>query len=189
MTIILPVHNIRMIEFSGIMKADIESKILDDLHSFNLIKGDLINIKHKDVKRIMYHHIIYELCVHVLAIKGKEQIIIYHDTSLLPTRQINMFTDEDSLIEAINNIIQKIIKMLPVKFLCTNIPFKEFKHAAKLKEGLYHDILNNAKDILSNYDISKYTFTSARGFAKRHGLEYLSNNFFQKIKTKQLLLR
>ena len=66
----------------------------------------------------------------------------------------------------------------------------------KSKEGLfgearilYKDILNNAKNILTEYDISRYTFTAARSFGKRYGLEYLSNNFFQKVKTKQLLLR
>ena len=189
MKIVLPVHNIRMIDFSGIMSSSIESKILDDLDSFKLIKENQINIKNKDVKKIMYHHIIYELCVYVLETKGREQIIIYHNTSRSPGKQLSKFIDESEFILFINKLLQKISKLLPLKFIHTDTYFKEFKHAAKSKSGLYKDILNNAKNILTEYDISRYTFTAARSFGKRYGLEYLSNNFFQKVKTKQLLLR
>lgn len=188
MKIILPVHNIQMINLSDVITTDTESKILNDLDSFNLIKDGQLNIKHRDTKRLMYHHVIHDVCVYVLSLKRKERAIIYYDTSSAPTSQLNSFTSEPDLILFFTALVRKISKMLPIKFICTDISFNRFRVATKSKDGVYHDVLNHAKDILTNYDISKYTFTVARGFAKRHGLDYLSNNFFQKIKTKQLLL-
>lgn len=184
----IPAHNLQIIDFSGIIKNNVECKLLNDLDSFGLIKGGQINLKNKDVKRLMYHHIIYELCVHVLSIKGKERVIVHYSTLVSPTCALNKFTNCEESLDFFNKFVLKLIKMLPIKFVYTPITFDEFKSALKNKRGTYYEVINQAKDILDNYDTSRYTFTKARAFGKRYGLEYLTNNFFKKIKVKQLIL-
>ncbi len=188
MKISLPIHNLKIISFSGIITNKVETKLLNDLDSFNLIKDGSINLKNKDVKRLMYHHVIYELCDYVLSVKGKERIIVLHSTIVPPTAQINKFVHIDDSLDFFNKFVLKIIKMLPIKFIYTTTTFNELKKSIKSKRGTYYDVINQSKDILDNYDITKYTFTKARSFSKRYGLEYLSNNFFQQIKAKQLIL-
>ena len=166
----------------------VETKLLNDLDSFKLIKDNKINLKDKHVKRLMYHHVIYELCDYVLSIKGKERAVVLYSNTVPPTRQLNKFTDCNDTLEFFNTFVLKIIKMLPIKFVYSPITFKELKKAIKSKSGNYYEVINQAKDILDNYDITRYTFTKARSFSKRYGLEYLSNNFFQQIKAKQLIL-
>ena len=188
MKIRLPIHNLKIISFSGIITNKVETKLLNDLDSFKLIKNGTINLKNKHVKRLLYHHIIYELCDYVLAIKGKERIIVFHSTAVPPTAQLNKFVPIDDSLEFFNKFVLKIIKLLPIKFVYTSTTFDELKRAVKSKRGTYYEVINQSKDILDNYDITRYTFTKARNFSKRYGLEYLSNNFFQQIKAKQLIL-
>ena len=56
------------VDFSDIFKSQIETNILNDLDSYKLIKDNKININNRDVKRLLYHHIIHGLCEHVLSI-------------------------------------------------------------------------------------------------------------------------
>ena len=78
--------------------------------------------------------------------------------------------------------------MLPIKFLYTTESFSTMRNDIRKKNGNSADIINSAKSAINGFDISKYTFTKARCFAKRYGLIYMSNNFFQQIKNKQLIM-
>ena len=78
--------------------------------------------------------------------------------------------------------------MLPIKFLYTDSKFSTIRNDIRKNNGDTADIINGAKSAIDNFDISKYTFTKARCFAKRYGLLYMSNNFFQQIKNKQLIM-
>jgi hypothetical protein len=186
--LILRNHNIRLIDFSAIFKKNIEADLLNDLYSFNLLKDDSLNLRSPAVKRLMHHHIIYGLCEHVLAVKGKEKIVIIHCQSTSPTRQLHMFTDHKEVQTFFNKFIDRIIKMFPVKFLITDLSFNTIRKDIKSNNGDSVEIINEAKYIIDNFDISKYTFSKARYFAKKYGLEFLSNNYFQQILKKQLIL-
>ena len=78
--------------------------------------------------------------------------------------------------------------MLPIRFLYLTDDFKNIKRNIKDGNGDGTEIINQAKCVIDNLDISRYTFTKARLFSKRYGLEYLSNNYFKQIINKQLIL-
>ena len=187
MTINVPLHNIRLIDFSGILKRHVEAELIDQLDEFKLIKDNTVNIRNKHVKRLMYHYILKGLCDYVLSVKGKNKIVIVYNENILPTSQLNGYVDTLELQTFLNKFVLKIIKMLPIKFLYTDTNFSTIRNDILKKNGNSADTINGAKSAIDSFDISKYTFTKARYFAKRYGLISMSNNFFQQIKNKQLI--
>ena len=77
--------------------------------------------------------------------------------------------------------------MLPVKFLCADTTFNRVKVDIRKKNGNSIEHINQAKSIMDQFDVSKYTFAKVRAFAKRYELEFLSKTYFVKVKNKQLI--
>ena len=188
MHIILPLHNIRIIDFSAIFAKHVETNLINDLDSFNLIKDNIINIKNKEVKRLLYHHTIIGLCEYILEVKSKQKVIIHHSTLLSNTKELKTYIEHNELQDFLNSLIKKIQSMLPIKFLITDESFKILKREFKSGNGTKMDLISQAKYIVDKFDISKFNFNKARYFAKRYKLNYLSNNYFKKINSKQLIL-
>ena len=186
--LILPVHNLKLVEFSKIFKDDIETNILNELDSCGLIKDDCINIKNKDVKRLFYHHIIHGLCEHVLSVKGEEKIVIVYSTKSTSTNQLHEYISESDLTNFLNPFTDKLTAMLPIKILREEYTVDAVEDIMDFSSGECYEIINRARSLAEDFDVSKFTFTKARYFAKRYGLEFLSNNYFQQILKKQLIL-
>ena len=188
MQLILPLQNIKLIDFSHIVKTKIETPLINDLNEFGLIVDDSINLKNREVKRLMYHHFIYGLCEYLLELKSKQKAVIHYCELIPCTSQLSDYLNTAENIDFFNKLIIKISKILPIKILITDITFKMIKREIKNGNGSAKDITRQAQTVVDKLDISKYTFTKARYFAKRYGLKYLSNKYFQKIKSKQLIL-
>ena len=182
----LPRHNLKLIDFSEIFKSRIETDILNDLDSYKLIKDDKININNRDVKRLLYHHIIHGLCDHVLSIKEEEKVVIVYSTITEPTAHLHECTTDFMLF--LNKFVTRISKMLPIKILQIDEKFDTINEIMTLQTGECYEIINNAKILSEKFDVESFTFSKARYFAKKHGLEFLSNNYFKQIKHKQLIL-
>jgi len=189
MQLTFPIHNIKIIDFRQILIKHVEDKVLNDLNDYNLIKNNQINIKNKEVKRFIYHHTIFELCEYILKLKSKQRIVIFYSPLIPPAIQLLNFTSSVELQDFFNSFVLKINKMLPIRILFDDTTsFNTLKREIKHDEGLSTDLGMRAKLLVDNFDISKFTFTKARYFAKRYGLTYLSGKYFQKIKNKQLIL-
>ena len=190
MTITVPIHNIKLIELEDIITTSIECDLLNDIQSYGLIDKNTINIRSRTVQRLMYHHIVLGLCEYILSVKGKEKIIIaYSTTTLISTSQLCEYVSESDLQSFFSNLILKIKKVLPIKFIdIKDTSFPDIASAMQENTGLGIETINRSKIILGKFDISRYSFAKAKNFAKKYGLEYLSNNYFQQIKSKQLIL-
>ena len=183
--LILPRHNLRLIDFSGIFKEKIEAKVLNDLDSYGLIKNDIINVKNRDVKKVLYHTIIHELCEYVLSVKGDEKVIVVYSTITPPT--VNLHECAPDFMSFLNKFIKRVSNMLPIQILHIDSSFDVIEDIMEMKSGECAEIINNAKILANEFDIGSFTFTKARYFAKKYELEYLSNNYFKQIKSKQLI--
>ena len=188
MHVILPLHNIKIIDFTHIIKTNIETPLINDLNEFGLIVDGQINLKNREVKRLIYHHTIFGLCEYILELKSRQKVVIHYSNLIPCTTQLNDYIPTDQIMSFYNKFIVKITKILPIKILINDYSFKSIKREIKNGNGCSKDIVSQTQLIVDKLDISKFTFTKARYFAKRYGLNYLSNNFFQKIKNKQLIL-
>tara|TARA_Y100000310_G_C20329807_1_gene644706 strand:+ start:157 stop:723 length:567 start_codon:yes stop_codon:yes gene_type:complete len=184
----LPRHNLKLINFSEIFQSQIESNILDDLDSYKLIKNGEVNIKSPAVKRLFYHHVIHDLCEHVLSIKEEEKIVIVYSTVTEPGDHIHEYISTDTFMDFLTKFIKRISKMLPIKILIVDAEISAIDDIMNLQTGECREIINNAKNLSENFDTGAFTFSKARYFAKKYGLEFLSNNYFKQIKSKQLIL-
>jgi hypothetical protein len=184
--LILPIHNLKLVDFSDIFTSQIETNLLNDLDSYNLIKDHKININNRDVKRLLYHHIIHGLCEHVLSIKEEEKIVIVYSTITEPTAHLHEYTSD--LMTFLNKFVIRISGMLPIKILQLDEKFDTINEIMTLQTGECYEIINNAKILSEKFDTESFTFSKARYFAKKYGLDFLSNNYFKQIKHKQLIL-
>jgi len=184
----LPRHNLTLIDFCDIFKSKIETPLMNDLESHSLIKEDHINLKNRDTKRLFYHHIIYELCDYVLAVKGNNKLVIVYSTTTVPTQHIHEYVTESDLMDFSNKFIDRVSKMLPIKILQVDTTFKDVSEIIELQTGECFELINNAIHLSESFDIGSFSFAKARYFSKKYGLTFLSNNFFKQIKQKQLIL-
>ncbi len=187
MHVTLPLHGIKIVSLSDIITKSVETPLLNDLDSYGLV-SDYINVKSRDIKRLIYHHVIHGLCEHVLSIRGKDKILIHHCTIVPPTKQLDVYVPNSECIHFFNGLILKMAKILPIKFMICEIPFGCIKKEIKNGNGEYKEIIMHARSIIDKFDVSKYTFTKARSFSKRYGLNYLSNDYFKQIRNKQLIM-
>ena len=185
MNLVYPIYNLRILDFASIYKKYAEPKLIDDVNRYDLIKDNQLNIKSTDVKRLFYHHIIFELCEYILNSKSKEKVVILYCDKIPIESDLLKYIPLNDRMKFFNTLISKIMKMLPLKILSANISFGLLKR--NKNSGECADIVTAAKCIADKYDISKFTYSKARYFANANGLEYLSNNYFKKVKSKQLI--
>ena len=151
MDIILPLQNIKIIEFSTIFTKSIETDVLNELNSYDLIVDDNINIKNKDVRRIMYHHIIYGVCEYILTIKTRRKILIHYCTIIQPVNQLNDYVSPPVCMDFFNRLIQKMSKILPIKFMIDESTLNAIKHAIKSGGGYGQEVSTRAKSIINDF--------------------------------------
>ena len=184
----IKLHDITVLDFNSIFNERIETELINDLDKYGLIKDGRINIKNKDVKRFFYHHIIHGLTTFFLESKIKNKCIIQYTTLAPAGKEILTMTDTPELQDFLNKTVIKISKLLPLKWYISADTFNCLARIIRKKSGNSSDVINRIKFSVDKYDISKFTYTKARTFARRYGLEFLTNNFFQKVYSKQLIL-
>ena len=181
-------HRITVLDFNSIFIKHIENDLITDLDKFGLIQDGRFNIKNKDVKRFFYHHLIDGICKFFLNTRIKNKSIILY-SSLTPIGiQITHMTDLEELQIFLDKTVIKIANILPLKWYISGTTFSQLTSIMKGDDGSAHDLINRIRYTVNDYDISRFTYTKARTFAKRHGLEFLTNNFFKQIHSKQLIL-
>ena len=184
----IDLHRITVLDFNGIFNKYIEPDLIADLDRFGLVHDGRFNIKDKNVKRFFYHHLIDGISKFFLENKIKNRSIILY-TKLAPAgHQIHQMCDVPMLQMFLDRTIAKISKILPLKWYVADTTFGQLTHCIKGDGGDSSDLINRLRFTMDKYDTSKFTYTKARSFAKRHGLDFLTSNFFKKIYSKQLIL-
>jgi hypothetical protein len=181
-------HQIAVLDFNSIFNKHIETDLLNDLEKFGLIDDGRFNIKNKQTKKLFYHHIINGLANFFLNTKIKHKSIIFYTKTIPTGKQVMHMSDIEELQSFLNKTILKIYKLLPLKWYFSDHTFRELVDTVKKNTGDSYDLVNRIRFTLDGYDTSKFTYAKARIFADRHGLQFLTNNFFKKIYSKQLIL-
>ena len=184
----IKLHDITVLDFNSIFIKHIETDLVNNLDKFGLVNDGQFNIKNKQVKKFFYHHIIHGLSKFFLQTKIKSKSIIFYNKIVPIGNQINHMCDVTHLQLFLNSTILKISRILPLKWFISDYTFRSLRDTIKQNAGDSYDIINRIRFTLDGYDTSKFTYTKARAFAARHGLEFLTNNFFKKIYSKQLIL-
>ena len=164
-------RNICVLNFNELFEQQISVDIINDLHRYNILNKPLSN---KDVKKIIYHNIILQVCETSLkAVTGKPVFIFTSEM------KVNEFTETFGLKETLNflNIfLKKLENMLPIKIVILN---KKINHTLLL-DVCYQKVKDKS--------VGSFTFEKIKTFVKRYDLTFLTSDYLNRVKTKQLMI-
>jgi hypothetical protein len=179
--------NLTLISFESVFKT-IEVDFINDLTKYQLISSKRIT---RDIKKLLYHHIFYGLTEYLLNLKSKERVVVLKNNQLdLKDYQILKYFDKQSIQQHINQSALQVAKLLPINmYVYENIEFHLLNHLYKKRDGNVIELIERIRSYAwkKDFTISHYTFSKVKNFAKRNELTFLSEKYFNQLKTKQLL--
>jgi hypothetical protein len=177
-------YGITLIDFNKVFIKEVQVDILDDLFKFKLLGKNLAN---SDVKKIFYHHIVYRICEDLLAVRFSKPIIIFNHTQLDDCFIKNYFK-EDSLLDFLVAFINKLQTMLPIKIYKSKLNIETLQHLQKTQDARAQMMINALVQKSNTFDSSSYSFEKIKRFTKKYELTFLNSDYFNRIKTKQILI-
>ena len=181
----LPNSSFCLLDYAGFL-SKIESKIIDDLHKFDLL--DDLSLQKYDVKKIFYHHIIYNLCDLIINNKLRSKPVVYYHSEDIEL-ELFKFSSKYKVLAFINTVTNKVKRLLPLKIYESDESFHQFTEAciSRGATGERAARINIVNEFINRHNIQKYNFAGVKSFVKRYELTYLSETYFHNIKTKNLM--
>jgi len=174
MTIIeLPDKNITLINLNDLFSSQISLKILKDLKTYKLLDKPLIQ---KDIKKLFYHHVIYTITETILnKSTNSKPVLLLSDSEFNKQTEICKFYDSLEIINFLVKLVSKLENMLPIRvvYITANTPTTSIIDASMQK--------------VKTVGNKNFTFEKIKLFAKRNELTFLSNDYLNRFKTKQIM--
>jgi hypothetical protein len=177
-------YNFRLINFNHLYTKNIEIKLINDLHHYNLLESKI----RSDAKKFLFHHIIHGVCEFLLNDKATEKNVIYFNNTQLENFKILKYYKEEDVLKAVNTVLLKVKKLLPIKVFITNISFEFLSHLLEKNDGRGIEVVNGIRNYINSVNIEKFTFNKVKTFTKKNDLVFLNKEYFNLLKTKQLLI-
>lgn len=166
-----PEQNLTIINFTQFVSY-YGNPIINDLYEYNLITKSLGN---KDVKKIFYHHLIKIIVDEHINTKGSKLVMFFNTKNSLYGAMNSYFGNKEMII-FLERFAKKLENMLPVRFVITT-------------EIMNEQILKNAcVSKIKQVNKNNYDFQKIKLFAKRYDLTFLTDNYLNSLKTKQVLI-
>lgn len=164
-----------------------DTDLINELNLYGLIKNNKINLSNTDTKRLLQHHLIYNVCESVIYIKKhhKTDVCILYNELLDSKSELKSYINEDSFNKLISSIIKKIQTNLYILFYQTELEINQ----NNLEYGEILDILNLIIMKMSTMATKKSLgFSKISQFSKKCGLKFLNEQYFNQLSTKYLLI-
>ena len=104
--------------------------------------------------------------------------------------QILQYFDKDLIQKHVDQAAQKLARLLPINMYgYENIEFCLLNELYSKRDGNVVELIERIRSYVWTKDFTRshYTFSKVRGFVKRNELTFLSEKYFNQLKTKQLL--
>ena len=190
-TILLEEKNICLIDFNDIFKS-IETSFLNDIYDYDLMIDEQIPLT-PDTKKIFYHHVIHNLCEHIIKAPKDYRKIIYAPLQINDQFEICNLCDCKKINKLFHALIKKLEKKLPVLiiFQQESLDFEFLKNKCFWGDGKGIDFLNFLEVKCEKYENGLYNrnFSKIKEFTKKYELKFLNKNYFDNLKTKQILYK
>ena len=162
--------------------------LINDLSKYQLIPSKRIT---RDIKKLLYHHVFYGISEFLLNLKTKERIIIIRNLQDdLTSYQLLHYFNKDAIRKHLDQVVSQVAKLLPISIYgYDGINIKTLKELYSKRDGNTVEFIERIRSFLWSRDFmrSYYTFAKVKVFAKRNKLTFLSEKYFNQLKTKQLL--
>lgn len=179
----LPTLSFCLVDYRQVL-INCETSIIDDLYQFDLLNK--LNMRNNDTKKIMYHHVIHEICESVLNVKTTNKVILYNNLSNI---QLELFkhSTRTQVINFLNTLTRQVKQLLPVKIYDHEDDFDIFTDRCKESRGELRARAAVISEFLRKQQNKRFDFEKAKKFAEKYELTYLSQQYFNNIKIKNLV--
>lgn len=176
-------NDVNLISLNKLFTTHTYINILDDLYRYNLLDGDITG----DVKRIIYHHTIFDICNNYIE-SPQHRPILYYNYTQLDDCPLTNFISESDLLSILNSICYKLEKYLPIRIYKSTYSVENIQYKIEKDDGRAIITLNHLSDIKYK-NLQPTSFKDIKKFAEKFGLNYLNSEFFDKLSTKQMFFK
>ena len=181
----LNLKNIGILEFN-ILFLNLEKSLLDDLFQYKLINNNKLDVGNSDTKKLILHHLIYNICEAIIKHKGKRSLILvdYKKNLQLTTTEIIKYTDYDPLCELLVDTLKQISRMLPIPVMFISDDIFEMDN----NDGEVMEFKCVLFSKLHELDNKSYSFRKIKRYCNTNGLTFLTSEYFNNINTQQIMM-
>jgi len=176
-------NDLLLINFDSLF-SEIEVNCLNDLHSYGLVKSFSVNLSKRDVKKLIYHHVIYGMCEEILCNKHNYRKVIVLPPKIREFHELSQFCPLEKLEPLLERLLKQLKNSLPfVIYKADEYLFEE----TSIDNGKMQDMIGILSQLCINRTDKKFTFEKIKTFANKFDLTFLSKEYFNSIKTTLLL--
>ena len=185
----LSAYNIELIDFQDIHK-QYEIDLLNDIHEFGLfdkLKAD--GISSKDIKKLVYHHTIKSVVEYFNKCESDNKLVLYFNNTQFYESELVNYIDEQAYLKFISSFLVRVRNMLPIKVVISQKSLIFFNELFNKNDGRAVGTVIKIRSAISKFKIEDFTFSKVKKFALKYELNFLSRDYFNNFKTKQLLFK
>lgn len=179
--------NIKLLDFKSMFHS-IEIDLINDLSKYELLTAKKIT---RDIKKLIYHHIFLGICEQLHKARSKERLVILkHQEDFNYSKHLIHYFDNNDIIKYTEQAVKQVCKLLPINIYCyKNFIFSNISEAYNNRNGDAIELMQHITTFSWSREFLKshFTFAKVKVFAKRNNLTFLSEQYFNQLKTKQLL--
>jgi len=179
-----PEFNIFLQDFHEIHKS-YEISLINHLHDLGLLQDNFT--KNKDIHRILIHFTIKETIDFINNKQYTSKPVVYFCNTQFYDSPILEFVDEQDYLHILTNILLRMRLLLPIKIVISYKSLEFFKELITRGDGRANGTLLKIKSAVDKFNIERFTFEKIKKYAKNNGLTFLSGEYFNDIKTKQIV--
>ena len=184
MRFILPLHNILLLSLNDIFSTNCQINILNDLQKYHLIGKPIFD---KDIQKIIYHHLVFNICDKIIESENPDTIIVFSKTDQCVGDFTKFYSNED-ITKFLLKFTQKIVKYLPIRIYTISSNFSNLCDSLNQNTGDSFLTANSIISFNNKFTDKLNTFEKIKKFTKKFGLIFLNQDYFENIKTKQILI-
>ena len=189
MNLSLSAYNIELIDFQNIHKL-FEHELIDDLHKFQLLEVfQERGLSNKDIKKLFYHHIIKTIVEYFNSHVTNNKLVLYFNNTQFYESELLKYLDEHKYLKFLSTFLVTIRNMLPVKVVVSQRSLIFFKELLLKDDGRARGTVLKINSTMNKFKIEDFTFSKVKKFALKYDLNFLSRDYFNNFKTKQLLFK
>lgn len=175
-------NRIKIVDFNSILQL-VDFAVVDRIYEIDHEMNMLRNMS-QDFRRLFMYNLIKKTCDYILDDNCKEKILMFvnvDDISL----SMSQYADEDKIVSFVSKCLRDIRNKLPVNMYMSNdFTFDQFMNLTN-DDGDKISIMNSISHTIQSKRV--ISFEKIKKFIRINGLTFLSETYFEDIRTKNLL--
>jgi len=182
----LPEYNVTLIDYQQIHKS-FEQRLINELHNLQLL--DSLYDLSSDCKKLILHFTIKETIDYLNSFKTNNKLLLYFNNTQFYDSEVLKYIDEPVYLKLITKMMLKIRTILPIKVVISSKSLEFFSHLLTIDDGRARGTLIRIIDTVNKFKVENFTFEKVKKFSKVNNLTFLSGEYFNNMKTKQIAFK